>query len=545
MTYPSSKVAPTGRAKCIQCGEKVENGTLKVEVERTVQTPRGDRTAAASLHPKCAEAWVEENGWPGGIEAFAQAVHDNGSEPIDALAKHLSADAALPPGDLRKLVNELKFNQPFTPLVPTEEVIAYLDAHRWDFADLWFTSKAIAHGPELVRRVLAKAPPHQEAAVRVELLSHLLRYWDKEEQQAWLHPLAEELADELTVEPGDSAATLAKLVGYSRHASAMSWLRPLLERIAAQVGDVDAGLIVSLARSSLRDETFMTDLRDRAAPAVRVQALWETFLPQGMTWGQGWPPGPALGFLLGNFGADAEWRGRRGVHVGALAGRVDLLEHFADAIDAPLTSLEMFYTWTFGPDDKGDRTYAAFEPEAGSTPAALVQGMIAMIREARERASQPMKPSKKLKQWEEERDPGHIARLQGERDQAVEKADELLERYEAALAALQRLGATIEAADEKPAPAATEAAAAPGGDAGEVELEWLRDHLDDCADDVFDEVLRFQRAYAKDGAVFVDFTITSRGDEPGSAGIEWPDPAGYDDAKVLALIDEIADAQYG
>ena len=86
MSFPTSKIAPTGRAKCLQCKERVEKGSVKVEVERVVDTPMGERRSAGSLHPKCVEAWVADNRWPGGMATFAQAVADNGEVEVPELA---------------------------------------------------------------------------------------------------------------------------------------------------------------------------------------------------------------------------------------------------------------------------------------------------------------------------------------------------------------------------------------------------------------------------------------------------------------------------
>lgn len=60
--YPHADKAPTGRARCVACGESVEKGALRVVIEREVDTGRMVTKGAASLHPKCAPAYVDENG---------------------------------------------------------------------------------------------------------------------------------------------------------------------------------------------------------------------------------------------------------------------------------------------------------------------------------------------------------------------------------------------------------------------------------------------------------------------------------------------------
>ncbi len=51
--------APTGRAKCMQCGEAIAKDDLRVAVERELTVGGNVQTGAGYLHPGCAVAWVE------------------------------------------------------------------------------------------------------------------------------------------------------------------------------------------------------------------------------------------------------------------------------------------------------------------------------------------------------------------------------------------------------------------------------------------------------------------------------------------------------
>ncbi|MGN6109945.1 MAG: hypothetical protein ACTHU0_32865 [Kofleriaceae bacterium] len=59
---PYADHAPTGRAKCMQCGEAIEKGALRVAVEREVDTGAFSTRSAGYLHPACAAANIEAAG---------------------------------------------------------------------------------------------------------------------------------------------------------------------------------------------------------------------------------------------------------------------------------------------------------------------------------------------------------------------------------------------------------------------------------------------------------------------------------------------------
>ncbi len=60
--YPHADKAPTGRARCQACQENIPKGQLRVAFEREIDRGMGLQKAAGYLHPKCAAAYMEEQG---------------------------------------------------------------------------------------------------------------------------------------------------------------------------------------------------------------------------------------------------------------------------------------------------------------------------------------------------------------------------------------------------------------------------------------------------------------------------------------------------
>jgi hypothetical protein len=79
---PGADLAPTGRAKCIHCGEAIAKGTVRVAVEREIDTGSFTTKGAGYLHPACCEAWVEKE-WPAGLADLVMRVNESTS--LDAL----------------------------------------------------------------------------------------------------------------------------------------------------------------------------------------------------------------------------------------------------------------------------------------------------------------------------------------------------------------------------------------------------------------------------------------------------------------------------
>lgn len=60
-SYPYAERASTGRSKCMQCDEAIEKGTLRVAVEREVDTGTFTSTGPGYLHPGCAAEYTGED----------------------------------------------------------------------------------------------------------------------------------------------------------------------------------------------------------------------------------------------------------------------------------------------------------------------------------------------------------------------------------------------------------------------------------------------------------------------------------------------------
>jgi poly [ADP-ribose] polymerase len=59
-TFPYAERATTGRSKCLQCGEPIEKGSLRVATEREVEVGGMARASAGYLHPACALEYLEK-----------------------------------------------------------------------------------------------------------------------------------------------------------------------------------------------------------------------------------------------------------------------------------------------------------------------------------------------------------------------------------------------------------------------------------------------------------------------------------------------------
>jgi len=60
--FPYADRAPTGRASCQACGEKIPKDALRVAVERDLERGMTVTKGAGYLHPACAAGYVEEQG---------------------------------------------------------------------------------------------------------------------------------------------------------------------------------------------------------------------------------------------------------------------------------------------------------------------------------------------------------------------------------------------------------------------------------------------------------------------------------------------------
>lgn len=86
--FPYAEHAPTGRASCISCSEKIDKGDLRIAVEKEVDTGAFTQRGAGYLHPACAPEHTEE-------------------DPIDLFEKIKANTLNLPEGDMEALEEEM------------------------------------------------------------------------------------------------------------------------------------------------------------------------------------------------------------------------------------------------------------------------------------------------------------------------------------------------------------------------------------------------------------------------------------------------------
>jgi hypothetical protein len=67
--------APTGRAKCMQCGQPIEKASFRVAVERELEIGANVTTGAGYLHPGCVAENLENTG--GSIEDLIEGLRAN------------------------------------------------------------------------------------------------------------------------------------------------------------------------------------------------------------------------------------------------------------------------------------------------------------------------------------------------------------------------------------------------------------------------------------------------------------------------------------
>jgi hypothetical protein len=85
--FPHGDRAPTGRARCLECGETIPKGALRVAIERDIERGMTVTKGAGYLHPACAAGYVEKQG--GTHAALTDGLRANtrslSGEDLDAL----------------------------------------------------------------------------------------------------------------------------------------------------------------------------------------------------------------------------------------------------------------------------------------------------------------------------------------------------------------------------------------------------------------------------------------------------------------------------
>jgi hypothetical protein len=85
--YPHADKAPTGRARCLGCGEGIGKGNVRVAIERDIERGMTTTKGAGYLHPACAAAYVEGSGGTHAelTEGLRQNTRDLSPEEMDKL----------------------------------------------------------------------------------------------------------------------------------------------------------------------------------------------------------------------------------------------------------------------------------------------------------------------------------------------------------------------------------------------------------------------------------------------------------------------------
>lgn len=60
--FPYADKAPTGRARCMQCQTAIEKDTVRIAIEREIDTGATVTRGAGYLHPACTAAYLEAHG---------------------------------------------------------------------------------------------------------------------------------------------------------------------------------------------------------------------------------------------------------------------------------------------------------------------------------------------------------------------------------------------------------------------------------------------------------------------------------------------------
>ena len=73
--HPYADHAPTGRAKCMECGEPLEKGAFRIAVERELEIGGNATRGTGYLHPRCVVANLENIG--GSLEELIEGLRAN------------------------------------------------------------------------------------------------------------------------------------------------------------------------------------------------------------------------------------------------------------------------------------------------------------------------------------------------------------------------------------------------------------------------------------------------------------------------------------
>lgn len=77
--FPYVDKAPTGRARCMQCGQSIDKGAFRVAVERELEMGANVTRGAGYMHPRCVAGNLENIG--GSLDDVIEGVRANSKLP--------------------------------------------------------------------------------------------------------------------------------------------------------------------------------------------------------------------------------------------------------------------------------------------------------------------------------------------------------------------------------------------------------------------------------------------------------------------------------
>ena len=83
-TFPYAERAPSARSKCMQCGEAIEKGDLRIAVEREVDTGTFATKSAGYLHLGCAKEYTKDDGIAAKVKANSPGLEAKDVEELEA-----------------------------------------------------------------------------------------------------------------------------------------------------------------------------------------------------------------------------------------------------------------------------------------------------------------------------------------------------------------------------------------------------------------------------------------------------------------------------
>jgi hypothetical protein len=87
--FPYADRAPTGRARCLQCSTAIEKDSLRVAIERELDTGRMVTRGAGYLHPRCVAAHLAAEG--GDPEELVSQLRENSRLPGEEVERVIEA----------------------------------------------------------------------------------------------------------------------------------------------------------------------------------------------------------------------------------------------------------------------------------------------------------------------------------------------------------------------------------------------------------------------------------------------------------------------